>query len=603
MMCRHQSCFRRIELLHCRAVGTNPVCAVDAGIDEVNRNALLVDHIALGSTALWIHALPDMIRFRSEAACIPCSFAGNLESWSKDLAYTFRRLSRSPTLVLTVVISIGLGIAANATIFSLISRFILRPAPVGDPATLLQLSTTHDGDRCCNHFSWPVYTDVRDQAKSFSGVAAYYELIPASISGFGEPERVWGQAATANYFDVAQLPMALGRGFAPDEENLPVIVLGHHLWQRRFASDPAIVGKTVRLSGHPFTVIGVAPSGFHGIDGILNPEFWVSFGNIESLVPNLPKRDARENHWVVAVGRMRPGVSRAQVSAELNTLASRFAAAYPATDKGNGFHIDQAGSLSPRDKPAITLFLTGLTFVVLLVLAIACANVANLLLAQAYGRQKEMAVRLALGSTRTQLIRQMLLESVVLSLSGGALGILISVWATSALSSFHLPVPVPLDLTVNVDWRVLAYAFLLSVGAGLLFGFAPAMAASRAAISTALKGEDALARAGRINLRSILVVAQVAISLVLLCATGLFLRSLESASQIDVGFGSGDALMLSLDPAVHRYTQERTVLFLNQLRDRVAALPGVTSAVVTDVVPLSMGTAATVSMWSATQNR
>jgi predicted permease len=512
------------------------------------------------------------------------------ESWSKDLAYTFRRLFRSPALVLTVILSIGLGIAANATIFSLISRFVLRPAPVGDPSTLLTLAVTHDGEQCCNHFPWPAYIDVRDQAKTLSGVAAYYELVPASISGFGEPERVWGQAATANFFDVAQLPMALGRGFALGEENLPVIVLGHHLWQRRFASDPSILGKTFRLSGRTFTVIGVAPSGFHGLDGILNTEFWISFGNVESLVPNLPKRTARDYHWVTAVGRMRPGVSRAQVGAELDTLAGRFAAAYPATDKGNGFHIDQAGSLSPRDKPAITLFLAGLTVVVLLVLAIACANVANLLLAQAYGRQKEMAVRLALGSTRAQLIRQMLLESVVLSLGGGIFGILLSVWATSALSSFHLPVPVPLDLTVNVDWRVLAYTFALSVGAGLLFGFAPAMAASRATISTALKGEDALARVGRVNLRSILVVAQVAISVVLLCATGLFLRSLESASRIDVGFGSGDALMISLDPGVHGYTAEHTVHFLNQLRERVAALPGVTSAVVTDVVPLSMGT-------------
>ena len=228
--------------------------------------------------------------------------------------------------------------------------------------------------------------------------------------------------------------------------------------------------------------------------------------------------------------------------------------------------------------------------VVLLVLAIGCANVANLLLAQAYGRQKEMAVRLALGSTRAQLIRQMLLESVVLSLGGGIFGILFSVWATSALSSFRLPVPVPLDLTVSVDWRVLAYTFILSVGAGLLFGFAPAVAASRATISTALKGEDALARVGRVNLRSILVVAQVAISVVLLCATGLFLRSLQSASRIDVGFGSGDPLMLSLDPGVHGYTANVPFCFYNQLRERVAALPGVTSAVVTDVVPLSMGT-------------
>ena len=225
-----------------------------------------------------------------------------------------------------------------------------------------------------------------------------------------------------------------------------------------------------------------------------------------------------------------------------------------------------------------------------MVLCIAGANVANLLLAQAAGRQREMAVRLALGATRAQLMRQVLTETVLLAVAGGVLGVILALWATSALSAFHLPVPIPLDIAVSLDWRVLLYAFGLSIAAGFVFGLAPAWAAARPMIANALKGEDALARPGRRwSLRSILVVAQISLSLVLLCVTGLFLRSLERAASMDIGFRSQGILMMSVDPRVHGYTPERTVQFLGELRDRAAALPGVTSAVCTDVAQLSMG--------------
>ena len=387
----------------------------------------------------------------------------------QNLTYSVRRLSRSPGFVFAVVLSVGLGIAANSTIFSMVSRFVLRPAPVGDPATLMAIQTTHDVDRCCNNFPWPLYTDVRDQAHSFSGVAAYFELLPASIGGSGEPERVWGQSATANFFDVSQIRMHIGRGFLPSEERLPVIVLSDRLWRRRFASDPAILGKSIPLSGHTFTVVGVAPPGFRGLDLILDPEFWVPLGNVEQLAPSVPSRSARNFHWLTVVGRLKPGVTQSQAAAELATLAQRFAKAYPDTDKGGGFRMDQAGSLPPRDKSTVLLFIAALSVVVLLVLGIACANVANLLLAQSASRQREMAVRIALGATRRQLLGQMLVESVLLSLAGGLFGTLLTLWATSALSAFRIPAPVPLDTTVSMDWRVLLYTFALSVGAGFLF--------------------------------------------------------------------------------------------------------------------------------------
>ncbi|QNI34339.1 ABC transporter permease [Alloacidobacterium dinghuense] len=512
----------------------------------------------------------------------------------QDLAYTFRRLSKTPGLVLAVVISIGLGLAANSTIFSMVSRFVLTPPPVGDPGSLLSLKTT-DKNECCSNFPWPLYTDLRDQAKSFSGLAAYDELLPASIGGNGEPERLWGQAATANYFDVAQMRMALGRGFLPSEERQQVIVLGYRVWQRRFASDAAIIGKAIPLSGHPYTVVGVAPPGFHGLDSILDPQYWVPLGNIETLAPGsagsiVSVWQGRDNHWLAVIGRLTAGTTQTQAANELTTLSQSFAKAYPATDKDLGFYTDRAGALPPREKSMTLLFLAALSIVVLLVLAIACANVVNLLLANAAARQREMAVRIALGATRKLLLRQMLLESVILALGGGLVGTGLSLWATSALAVFHIPAPVPIDTNLSIDWRVLLYTFVLSVGTGLFFGLIPALIASRPILTSALKGEDALARPGRrITLRNILVVAQIAMSIILLSATGLFLRSLEHASTIDPGFRSRNVLMVSVDPRVHGYTSEHTAQFLTQSRDRLAAIPGVISAAATDSVPLSGG--------------
>jgi len=513
-----------------------------------------------------------------------------IESLLRDLKYSLRTLCKHPGATAIAVLSIGLGMGANATIFSMVSRFVLRPAPVGDPSMLLALHITYDKGQCCENFSMPVYTDVRNQAQSFSGVAAYNELIPASIGGNGEPERVWGQATSANFFDVTELHMVLGRGFTKGEENSFVVVLGSRLWRQRFNSDPTIAGKTVMLSGRLYTVVGVAPAAFHGVDQILNAEFWVPLGNSEQMAPNRSDQNSRGFHWLAVVARLRPGVTRTVAGAELSTMAQRFALSYPKTDKELGFVFEQADSLPPRERSGVLIFLAALSVVVLLVLAIACANVANLLFAQAATRQRDMAVRLAVGATRGRLQRQLLLESTLLGLGGGVLGVVLSVWATRGLSSFHLPAPVPLDVSVSVDWRVLLFAFLLSVASGLLLGVAPAWAAARPMLANALKGEDALARPGRRwSLRNLLIVVQVSMAMVLLCMTGLFLRSLQSAANIDIGFRTKGLLLLSVDPGVHGYTAERTVEFLRQLRERTAALPTVQSVVATDAPPLSGG--------------
>ena len=513
-----------------------------------------------------------------------------LESLLRDLRYCVRTLAKHKGVTAVAVLSIALGIGANATIFSMVNRLVLRPAPVGDPATLLAVHLIPRGEICCNNFPRPLYDDVREQAKSFSGVAAFYELIAASISGGREPERVWGEGVTPNFFDVLELPMVLGRGFSSNENKAPVVVLSARLWQSRFNSDAAIVGKTVMLSGRLFTVVGIAPAAFHSVDQILDMQFWVPVGLTGQLVPNLPPEGSREFHWLAVVARLRPGVTREQAAAELSTLAQRFAMSYPATDKGNTFVFEQAGSLPPKERGAVLIFLSALSLVVILLLAIAAANVANLLFAQAAGRQGEMAVRLALGATRGRLRRQVLMESVMLGLGGGVLGALLSLWATQSLSSMHLPAPVPLDVRVGIDWRVLLYIVLISVACGLLLGVGPAWAASRPRMANALKGEDALTRPGRRwSLRNVLVIAQIAMSLTTLSVTGLFLRSLQSAANIDIGFRSQGLLMLSMDPRLNGYTPERTSKFLAQLREHVGALPGVDAAVSTDVALLSGG--------------
>lgn len=513
-----------------------------------------------------------------------------LESLLRDLQYSLRSLGRHRLVTAVAVLSIGLGIGSNTTIFSMVSRFVLRPAPVGDPATLLSLHILHDRDHCCNPFPWPVFSDVRKQATDFSDMAAYYDLVPASLSGNGEPERVWGQGVTPNFFRVAQLPMLMGSGFTDTDDKVPVVVLSERLWRGRFNSDKGIVGMTVGLSGHTFTVTGIAPAAFHSIDQIVDAEFWVPLDMTPELAVSLPPHDSREYHWLSVIGRVRPGVSRKDVAAQLSTIADRLAASYPATDKGNQFVFEQAGSLPPRERSMVLLFLTALSIVVLLLLAIAGFNVANLLFAQAVNRQREMAVRLALGATRGRLLRLVLLESVLLGLGGGALGVLLSLWSTGALSSLRLPAPIPLNLRVSVDSRTLAYTFLISVVCGLLLGLAPAWAASRPRVANALKGGAGFAATGRwFSARNLLVIAQVAMALVLLAVTGLFLRSLESASQINLGFRTRGLLLLSVDPSLSGYSSAKTVAFLAQLRERAAALPAVDAAVTTDVALLSGG--------------
>jgi predicted permease len=383
--------------------------------------------------------------------------------------------------------------------------------------------------------------------------------------------------------------MALGRGFLPTEEREPVVVLSNSLWRRHFNSDAGVVGKMILLSGRKFTVVGVTEPGFRGINKLFDSRFWVPDGERKQLSGEaLNDLEGRLGGRLDVIARLKPGVNRMQAQAELDAVAKQFALAYPKEDEGLGFHIEPAGSLLPSQRAMFGAFLTALSVVTFLVLCIAASNVANLLLVRAAAQHREVAVRIALGANKLQLIRPMLLESTLLALTGGVFGVAFCLAAVRGFTTIHLPMALPMDLSLGVGWRVILYAFVLSTGVGILCGIAPALSASRPMLPNSLKGESALNRPGRRwSLRSLLVVVQISLCLVLLCTTGLFLRSLAKSAAIDPGFRTTGVLMFSIDPAHNGYKQEQTPLLLRRLHERATHMPGVISAAWTDKVPLS----------------
>ena len=431
-------------------------------------------------------------------------------------------------------------------------------------------------------------------------MAAHFPLIPASIGGKGAPERVWGQSVSGNFFGMLEVPMTLGRAIVPEDDTVArdhVVVLSSGLWRRRFGGDPNILNRDVALNGEQYTVVGVAPPGFYGIDRGLVSDFWVPLAVSEEILPDLTADGSninkRDNQWLMLDARLKPGVTRARALVLVNVVKKRLDDAWHKDDKTHEkVTLQTAGGLiGGSATPAFTLMAV-LMIVVGLVLLVACANVANLLLARATGRQKEIAIRLAVGAGRRQLVRQLLIESFLLSLTGAGVGFLLAAVAARAISSFQLPLPFPIAFDFNVDWRVALFTLGLSVITALLFGLVPALRASRPDLVGSLKdGPVGFGLASRSRMRNTLVVVQVSLSLVLLTTAGLFLRSLGNASSIDIGFKPGNLLIMSVDPKIQNYSRDKTVQFLSQLRERVTALPGVRSVSFVGVVPLSIGAA------------
>ncbi|MEX1128492.1 MAG: ABC transporter permease [Vicinamibacterales bacterium] len=517
----------------------------------------------------------------------------------KDLSYGFRMLLRSPAFTVIAALSLALGIGANTAIFSLINVVLLRPIPVEEPARVVSVFTTDErnpGNLPLSHLN---YKDLRDQNQAFTDMAAF-TFAQLNWSTGSEAEQIPAQVVSGNYFSVLGAQPPLGRGFLreEDEKPTPVAVVSHGFWERSLGSDPAIVGRTLTLNRTPFTVVGVAPKGFTGTLLGGGPSVWVPMSMHDVAQPNFDWYEERRGLFLFAFGRLKPGVSLEQAGANLQTVFGQLAQAFPADNQGRSAGVQplletRLNPFGPGGPQVVQVSMILMT-VVGIVLLIACANIANLLLARANTRRKEIAIRLALGAARGRLLRQLLTESVLLSILGGALGLLLAFWLLDGLVAADLQLPLPVDEGLTIDGRVLAFTAALALLTGVLFGLAPAIQASRADVVPVLKNETVPFGAGRgwrsfISLRQALVVSQVALSLIALIAAGLFLRSLRDAQGAEMGFETRGVLIMNFNLGREGYTPERGQLFYQQVVERVSGLPGVQKAAVAQNPPLAGG--------------
>jgi predicted permease len=506
----------------------------------------------------------------------------------QDLRYGFRLLVKYPRVSAWAVLSLALGVGANSAIFSLVDGLLLRPLPVADPGRLVAVYATDEkGSTSLSFypFSYPNFLDLRDANRSLAGMFAFRRHRLSFADGQGEPELVTGQLVSTNYFDVLGVRAALGRTFTPGADRAMggdnLVVLGHDLWQRRFGSDPGIVGRTLLLNGQAFKVLGVAAPGFRGTQLISPAEFWVPMTLFKSLSPRASVMDQREWQMFLAMGRLRPGVSAAQAQADLGALARRLRETFPKANAGLGVALLSLpeSMIDPNQRQVFTRSASLLMIAAGLVLLIACANVGNLLLARASDRRREIAVRLSIGAPRGRLVRQLLAESAALVLVGTALGLLVSHWSSRLLWSLLPPQLDPGTLAQGLDLRVVAFTLAVSAVTVLLCGLAPAREVARTDLNHVLKTGTPLAeRHRRVGLREVLVGAQVALALVALIGAGLLLVSVRRAQDIDAGFRSAQLLRLTAQLGAQGYKEGQGREFYRRVLDRVEALPGVRSA-------------------------
>jgi predicted permease len=511
-----------------------------------------------------------------------------LDSLIKDIRYGIRGLLKRPGFTLVAVITLAVGIGANTTIFSVVNSLLLKPpAGVTQTSRLVDVHMTAASGSSFHSFSYPDYQYYRDQNKVFSGLVSSTAM-PLSLNA-GVPERIFGMVVSGNYFDVLGTHPAYGRFFLPEEDRTPgthaVVVLSYDLWQQRFGADAKVVGKTVALNSQPFTVIGVAPEGFKGTWAGLQPAAWVPLMMQNRLRPGFELLD-RGTRGLEIIGRLRDGVTLDQARSEMSRLANQLSSTYPDTNQGTGVDLRPASTVPGQMRGALIGFMAILMAIVGLVLLIACANVGSMTLARASSRSKEMAIRLAVGAGRFRIMRQLLIESLLLFLIGGAAGVMLAVWATRLLLSFKFSADVPISLDLGIDVRVLLFTLGTSLVTGLVFGLAPALQASRHDVVTALNN-DSSRGTHRSRTRSIFVTAQIAISLVLLVTAGLFLRSLRNASTIDLGLNPEGVETVTFDLGTQGYADVKGKEFYRQLMERVSSLPGVRDASLARMVPLN----------------
>ena len=513
-----------------------------------------------------------------------------LDDARRDLRHAGRLLRRDRLFTATAALSLALGISANTTIFTVANALLFQPpAGVVEPDRLVDIGTS----RLRGGFgpsSYPNYLDIRERTTSLDGVYAYSRFPQAmSLGGVGTDvgtESVFGSVVTINYFTVLGAIPAAGRLFGRADSDhpgaSPVVVLSHRFWTRHFNTDPTLLGRAVMLNGHPFTVVGVASEGFHGT-GVRAVDVWVPMNMAAAVTAQAAATlTDRAAHWLLIGGRLKPDLSVSQAAAEMDVIGRTLERAYPEQNRGTGLRL-MASSPVPGNGGPMVAFLALLIVIVSLVLIVACANVAGVLLARGAARRQEMALRLAIGAGRARLVRQLLTETVLLFVLGGTVGLLLARGMVSVLVSLLPTLPFPVDLSLTLDGRVIAYTVGLSLLAALLSGLAPALQASKADVLSGLRNDPGLA--GRLRLRHAFVIGQVAISIVLIISAGLFLRALQRAASIDPGFDPRGVELASLDLAQAGYTKTTGPLFARELVDRVRELSDVQSVTVATSVP------------------
>jgi len=508
----------------------------------------------------------------------------------KNLRFAWRVLRKNPGFTTVAVCSLAIGIGANSAIFSIADALLLRPLPVFKPSQVANI-VSNSPTTGNSQVSYPDYKDFRDRSRSFDGMLAY------CLSSFGfsqnkdqTPEIKYGFFVSANFFKVLGVEPTLGRGFRPDEDQVAkrdaVVVLSHDLWASSFGSDPSVIGRKIRLTGSDYTVIGVAPEHFTGVDQYLRPALYVPL----AMAPAIGWTDVlenRNNHWLIVKGRLKPGVTTAQAQADLAAIAHVLQKAYPDSNRSVTARVETELQMRIRQDPPDAQLLSMLMVLAGCVLLVACANVAGLLLSRARGRSREVAIRLAIGAKRKQLIAQLLLESFLIALLGGLAGTVIAYGGAKFFSRLQIPGDLPIVIAVHLDRRVLLFTLLASFASTLLFGLAPAFRTTKADLVPSLKAADADAgRRRRLWGRNLLVVGQIAVSLILLTVSGLIFRGFRAELDKGPGYRIDHLLMMSFNPSAIQYNDSQARQFYKQLLEKARATPGVKSAALTLLVPL-----------------
>jgi predicted permease len=515
-----------------------------------------------------------------------------MTSFWQDVRYSLRMMAKAPGFAAIAILTLALGIGANTTIFSWINSALLNPVPgLASPNEVVALTQGKSGDIPLG-FTYPDIEAMRDGQQSFTGITAC-GFAQMSLTGKGKPERVWGMVASANYFDVLGVRPILGRSFLPAEDEkpggAPVAVISYRLWQTHFGANPEIVGQAIEINQHPYTIVGVTPAVFQGSQTGVRTEIWVPIMMEAQL---LPQGDLLHDHhyfWLLAFGRLKPGVRPEHAQEEMTLLLKREVKNYPEEHKGH-----DSVTVYPlwRNPFGLNMFLSVLLPMLMtiagLVLLLACANVANLMLVRSVGRRREIAIRMSLGASRWRLVRQLLVESLILALAGGAVALLITFWTAGTLMKFMPTMDAPLSLIVSADRAVLLATMVISLLTGVIFGILPALRSSSEAPVAVLKEDTSSASGGlrKARLASGLVVAQISLSLLLLICAGLFIRSFMSAQQINPGFNSHNVLIASYDLFTAGYSQESGAEFDRQLVAKLESLPGIQSVCLSNRVPL-----------------